>query len=199
MDGDSDANGVLDDLDLLQHSVDQFGAIAGTDEELLCSCTDDAALDLELRTLLVLLRIDYPDAGRRDSEMIDVGPRPRDSTVVQDAHSVASQFGEPATETLLAHRTDVPGKGALRVIAESEDEPTELRVLGPYPVMPCTLTPFELAACRSARCPRVNNSQLARRLSWRVRDSHRGRLGCWFQCRLSRLLRAMQHTTDRLH
>jgi hypothetical protein len=44
--GDIDASGRLDDLDLLQHSVHQLGAIAGADEELLGSCADDAALDL---------------------------------------------------------------------------------------------------------------------------------------------------------
>jgi hypothetical protein len=62
VDGDMDTNGRLDDLDLLQHSVHQFGAVAGADEELLCSCAEDTALDFELWTPLV--RIDDPDAGR---------------------------------------------------------------------------------------------------------------------------------------
>jgi hypothetical protein len=72
---------------------------------------------------------------------------------MQETQSVAGQLGEPATETLLTNRADVPGSGALRVIAQSEDEPTEFRMLGPYPVLACTLTPLELATRRTTKCP----------------------------------------------
>lgn len=118
---------------------------------------------------------------------------------MQDAQGVASQFREPATETLFASRTDVPGSGALRVIAEREDEPTELRVLGPYPVLSCTLTPLELATCRTARCTGINDRKLVRRFPWGVRESRRGRLRLRkrFRCRSSRRFRIMRQTTDR--
>jgi hypothetical protein len=55
---------------------------------------DDAALDLKLRTSLVLLRVDDPDAGPGHRQVVDVRPRPRDATVVQDAQNVSGQFGE---------------------------------------------------------------------------------------------------------
>jgi hypothetical protein len=72
MEGDIGVDSRLDDLDLLQLSVYQLGAVAGSDEELLCPCADDAAFDLELRTPLVLLRVDEPDACRCDGEVVDV-------------------------------------------------------------------------------------------------------------------------------
>ena len=134
----------------------------------------------------------------RHRQVVDVRPRSRDATVVKDTQCVAGQFGEPATETLLAHRADVPGSGALRVIAQSEGEPTEPRILGPYPVPPCTLTPLELATRRITRCPRINISQLVHRLSCGFPDSHWGRLRCWPRCRVNRRIRAMHQTTDRL-
>lgn len=47
VDWDIDANRTFDDLDLLQHAVHELGAVAGADEDLLCSCAQDAAFDLE--------------------------------------------------------------------------------------------------------------------------------------------------------
>jgi hypothetical protein len=60
------------------------------------------------------------------------------------------------------------------------------------------LTPLELATCRTARRPHIDDSQLARRHSWRLGDRQRRRLGGWLRCRLSGLLGAMCHTPDRL-
>ena len=55
--------------------------------------------------------------------------------MVQDAQGVAGKLGNPATDTLCTRRADVPGSCALWVIAHSEEESTERRVLGLYPVL----------------------------------------------------------------
>ena len=91
-------------------------------------------------------------AGLVELRVEHLRPHHLDTTGTERA---AGQFGEPAAETLFADRADVPDSGALRVIVQSEDVPNELWMLGPYPVLPCTLSPLELATRRTARCPRI--------------------------------------------
>ena len=74
-----------DEVDLLEDAVDELGAIATTDEQLLRAGTEKTALDLERRTTAVALGVDDVDAGRRDGDVVDVRAGAGDAAVVEDA------------------------------------------------------------------------------------------------------------------
>jgi hypothetical protein len=99
-----DRNVVTDDgtheADLLKDAVDELGAIPATEEQLLGARTEEATLDLERRTAPVALRVDDVDAGRRDSDVVDVGAGAGDAAVVEYSECVGGELVE-----LLASRS----------------------------------------------------------------------------------------------
>ena len=58
LDGNVVVGKAAHDVDLPEYSVDELGAVAGSYEQALDPWPNEAALDLELRTALVLLGVD---------------------------------------------------------------------------------------------------------------------------------------------
>lgn len=88
---------VTDHCDLLDDTIDHGAAVAGTDQELLDSRAHQSTLDFEVRAAAVPLGVDHVHAGGRHSEMVDVGPRARYPTVVEDPELVGSELVETMT------------------------------------------------------------------------------------------------------
>jgi hypothetical protein len=82
---------VADDVDLFEHPIDQFRAITPANEELLDAWANDATLDLQFRPSLVPLGINHPDSTGSDGDMVDVGLRAGDASVVEDSQAIAGQ------------------------------------------------------------------------------------------------------------
>jgi hypothetical protein len=71
------------DVDLLEHSVDEFGAVVRTDEQSFNARPEEATFDLEVRTPPVLLGIDDIDAAGGHGQVVDVRLASRDPPVMQ--------------------------------------------------------------------------------------------------------------------
>ncbi|HEV7196860.1 MAG TPA: hypothetical protein VGN19_13060, partial [Pedococcus sp.] len=76
-----------DQVDLLEDPADQPAAITGADHELLGALAEEAALHAQVRPALVLLGVDHQDAWGADDEVVHVGSRARDASVVQDPYA----------------------------------------------------------------------------------------------------------------
>ena len=59
-----------------------MGAVAATDVEAVVGA-EQPALVSDSETAVVVLRVDYEEAGRGDNEVVDVPARVRDAAVVQ--------------------------------------------------------------------------------------------------------------------
>jgi hypothetical protein len=116
------------DGDLVQDAVDQLGAVASPDHELLDSRTQEPTFDLEVRSTGVLLGIDHVDTGGCHGDVVDVGSRAWYPPVVQDPELVGGQLVESLTQSFLADGPDVPCPGRLRVFAEGVDQTADLGV-----------------------------------------------------------------------
>src|ERR1019366_6703196 len=76
------------ELDLLEHSVDEFGAVARTDKQSLKTRPEEATFDLEVRTPPVLLGIDDIDAAGGHGQVVDIRLASRDPPVMQQPERV---------------------------------------------------------------------------------------------------------------
>lgn len=74
MDRDVDVEQSTQHVDLFEHSVDEFGAVAGTDERAFRAGPADAAFDLEVRTAAVLLGILLGKPEDQAAEFRGLGP-----------------------------------------------------------------------------------------------------------------------------
>lgn len=88
---------------------------------------------------------------------------------------------EAAAQTLLSERAGVPCGGRLRVVAQREDQPAQLRMLGTDSCLPLGVAPLVLAPGRGARRTGINGVGARR---GRARDATNG-LGCSFVDRLA--------------
>lgn len=75
--------GGLDQVDLLSLFADRLGAVPAAHHEFLDAGPDETAFDLEVRSALVILGIDHEDTRRADNDVVDVGARARDASVVE--------------------------------------------------------------------------------------------------------------------
>lgn len=141
-------NDLADELDLLQHTVDQLRAVAATDQNLLDARTQDAAFDLQLWPALVALRVDDPDPACCDDDVVDVGPRAGDASVVQDRDRLRGEGIEPGTQALLADRSGGPRFRALLLVGQSDGDAAELAPLLTQTLLVLGLAPLVLAASR---------------------------------------------------
>jgi len=157
MDSNIVSDDSADDVDLLECPVNDPGAVPGADEQLLHPRAKQAAFDLEMGTALVLLCVDDVDAGGAHGDVVDVRPAPRDAPIMEQAQCVRPELVEAVPEPLLAARPRTPGRGRVLLLAESQDEPAESRVLGSNAVFPRGLTPLEIAARRCSRCTRFED------------------------------------------
>jgi hypothetical protein len=138
VDGDVVAEQATHDVDLLEYSVDEFGAVAGSDEQSFDPWPDESAFELEVRTALV-------DAGGSHGLVVDVCPASGDPPVMQRSECLGGELVEPAAEPLLAKRSDVPGLGGLLLFGDREDEAAEFRVLGADALFALSLAAPELS------------------------------------------------------
>lgn len=67
-------------------------------------------------------------AGRADRDVVYVGKAAWDLAVAQEPHAAVGQFVETLAEQLLALRSALPCRRALRIVREGEDQAAELRV-----------------------------------------------------------------------
>ena len=104
----------------------------------------------------VLLRIDDVDAARGHGDVVDVGPRSWDATVVQEPEVVGGESVEPLSQSFLAEGAGLPGGRRLRVVAEAEDQPADLGVLRADPLFALVMAPFVLAPGGAARGAEVD-------------------------------------------
>lgn len=155
-------------VNLLDHAVDQLGAISATNQELLNPRADQTALDHQTWTSLVTLRVDDEDSAGCDGEVVDIRGASGDLAIMEDAERVASKLIEASAEALLAERASVPGLGRLRVVGQREDEPSEPAVLAAEAVLSACVTTLELAPGGGAWHPRVDLPRRLRRYSWRL-------------------------------
>lgn len=120
------SNDRADHINLLEHSVHQFGSIARSHEKLLRTRSQQAAFNLQGWPAVVLLRVDDIHAGGGHCDVIDVAPCAWDPSIVENSKSVRREFVEFRAKLLLADRTDIPGCGRLRIVAEGQQEAAEL-------------------------------------------------------------------------
>lgn len=128
---------VSHDIDLFEHSIDQLRAITSADKELLDAWAQDAPLDLQFRPSLVPFGVDDPDSTGSDGNVVDVGLRAGNASVVKDGQGI-----QPSAEAFLANRASIPGLGALAFALPL------LRFITPARILP---TPRARAGLRSAR------------------------------------------------
>ena len=111
---------VSHDVDLFEHPIDQFRAIPSADEELLDAGAKDATLDLQVRPSLVPFGIDDPDSTASDGDVVDVGFRAGNASVVKDGQGI-----QPSAEAFLANRASIPGLGALAFVRDGDCDAAE--------------------------------------------------------------------------
>lgn len=138
------------DLDL--HSLDHLGAVSSTDTQSLDTRPDDAAFHPLRGTLAhIPLRVDHPDAGRADHDVVDIRASASDAAVMQGLEGVG-QVLQTARQELFSDGAAFPSLRALRVIGEREDQPAELRMVGTDLLFPVVSAALVFA---SRRCPRL--------------------------------------------
>lgn len=147
---------VLDDIDLLADSLDHLGAVAGADEEPLGPRAEEAAFDFEVGSAVVLLRVDDPDTGRGDGDVVDVCSAAWNPAVVEYAEGVVAEFVQLCAQAFFSQGACVPRLGRLGVVGESEDEAAELGVLGADGLFPALVSAFVFASCRRSWCSNVD-------------------------------------------
>lgn len=78
----------------------------------------------------VVLRVDRPHRGApRDGDVVDVCPRPRDPSIVQDDHRpLVVKLLEVLTEQTLAAASLRPGDRGLWIVRQSEVDPAEAAI-----------------------------------------------------------------------
>jgi hypothetical protein len=133
------------DFDLLEHALDEFGAVAISDEQAFYPRPHESAFDLEVGAASVLLGVDDVDAAGSHRHVVDVGPSSGDPPVMQQPECPGGELVEPPTESLLAKRSDIPRPGGLLLVGDREDEASELRVLGADALLAPGLAALELS------------------------------------------------------
>lgn len=116
---------VLHNVDLFEHPIDQLRAITSADEELLHAWAQDATLDLQFRPSLVPFGVDDPDTTASDGDVVDVGFRAGNASVVKDGQAIGGQGIQPSAEAFLANRASIPGFGALAFVREDDCDAAE--------------------------------------------------------------------------
>lgn len=109
-------------VDLFEHPIDQFRAITSADEELFDAWAQDATLDLQLRPPLVPFGVDDPDSSASDGDVVDVGFRAGNASVVKDSEAIGGQGIQPSAEAFLTDRAPFPRLGVLPFIREGDCE-----------------------------------------------------------------------------
>src|SRR5436190_15413364 len=114
-----------------------------------------------MRSPLVLLGVDDPNATRADDDVVEIGSRARDPSVMQHPHRWTDQCVETLAQSFFTVCAYSPGFGALRLVGDRQNQPTEVRMLGPYAFLARRTTAFELAA---SGCSRYADSGAASRV-----------------------------------
>jgi len=99
------------DCDLLDDAIDDGGAVARPDQELLDSRAHESTLDLQVGSTAVPFGVDHIHAGGRHRDVVDVGSRARYPSVVQDPELVGGKLVQAMTQALLTHSSYVPRPG----------------------------------------------------------------------------------------
>ena len=97
-------------LDLLEHPVDEPGAVARPDEQTLDARPKEAAFDLEARPAAIFLGIDDIHAAGAHGEVVDVRPGVGDPPVVQQPNGVGEAV-KALTQPFFAGCAKRPGCG----------------------------------------------------------------------------------------
>jgi hypothetical protein len=106
-------------------SVNQFRLVAAGDGE--ARLAEERLADGDLA--LVALAVDDPNAVGSDGDVVDVGSRLRDATVVKDEHSWGrAQAHEPVSYSFLPICPTGPDALMRRLLAESEHQAADVRV-----------------------------------------------------------------------
>ena len=69
----------------------------------------------------VALRVDHPHAGSDDGDVVDVGPAPRDGTIVEDETATTDRLTQQVAHLLLGQAPDPPARGDRRDADERGD------------------------------------------------------------------------------
>lgn len=96
------------EVNLMEDSFDQFRTVTPSHEQALGAGAKNSAIDAQLRPPAVTLGVNHPDPGSRHDDVVDVGPRARDSPIVQNYHLIAREPVEPGTQTLLPDGASFP-------------------------------------------------------------------------------------------
>ena len=149
-------------FDLRLHSLYQLGSVSSADTERLDTRPNDATSHLQRGTLThIPLRVDHPDPGRADHNVIDVRSGALDAAVVQRPEGVG-QVRQTAREQLFADGAAFPRFRALWVIGEREDQPAELRMAGADSLFPVVSAALVFASRGCPRLASVRTSELCR-------------------------------------
>jgi hypothetical protein len=138
--------GACNDLDLSLHRRCKLGAVLPVDEQAEVATQPSASFD----PTRVVLRIDDPDAGRRDDDVIDVRARPGDPAVVQRQDPTRVQAVEQRADVTLAASPLLPRTDRLRFAAESQSNPSGAGMPRQHGVFAPLTTAFALHERRAA-------------------------------------------------
>src|SRR5690606_33891665 len=152
-----------DETHLLVDALDQAGAVARADEELLHARSEQPALDAKGRPALVALGVNDVNPRGPDGDVVDVRPCPGDAAVVEEADTLLREIGQPRAQQLLSACAAGPGGRALRLVGKREDEATKPRVRFADPSLALRGPTFVLASRGGARCPCLDGIQGGRR------------------------------------
>ncbi|MDQ0213347.1 hypothetical protein J2S92_004051 [Arthrobacter bambusae] len=144
--------------DLFEHAIDQLRTVAPAHEELLDAWPQDTALDLQLGSARVPLRVDHPDPLAGYGDMVDIRLRTRDPAVMKNRETTVGRGVKPGPETFLSDRTPLPRFGALPLVTERNGKAAQ-----PTPFPAEFLLIFGLAALVLTSRRRPGNSGLRRR------------------------------------
>ena len=86
---------------LLADAVDQLGAIAATDHECFCSWTQQPTLNPQVQAALIAFGVDHEYAARPDRDVVNVGARARDASIMQHQDAL---LAEPVQTVVTVNR-----------------------------------------------------------------------------------------------
>jgi hypothetical protein len=156
--------------DLLRHPADQSRAVATANvkTDVASQPSTDVA---PIHPAAVTLGIDDPHARGRHDNVVDVGSRAGDSSVMEYDHAPRHQLVETRSDAHFSLGALLPRCDRLRFGRRIQDEIAEVGMSRTHRGFPVLIAPFVLCTCRSPR-----NSDIecgcACTLSWSRLDDH---------------------------